>query len=298
MLRASSKLSGVIGIEEVWQGVSQLLFLDELCQNEEESLESFRRIYPDIRETVLRNRPLINITAEDKDIDDAIKVLDRSLMADSIQGGDPATIDPPAIAAGEKVEALIASSGVGYVARALKGAGVGTPEYAAESVLAHLLSTGFLWESIRMRGGAYGAFASSQGMERVFSFGTYRDPNIMSSFAAFSEALEAVEKGEVSIDDVERSIIGTVGRDIRPMSPGAKGYTSLLRRMTGVSDEMRQQHRDWVLSVDKDKLISAARRLLDSVSTSASVVMSGREAVQRAGDEWGELGRNTTELPG
>jgi hypothetical protein len=71
-----------------------------------------------------------------------------------------------------------------------------------------------------------------------------------------------------------------------------------MRKLSGVTDRVRQQHRDWVLEVGLEKLKRAARRLLDGISASSSVVMSGREALGRAGNEWEALSRNMTELPG
>ena len=64
-----------------------------------------------------------------------------------------------------------------------------------EAILAHYLSTGFLWEQVRMKGGAYGAGASVSSLERVFTFTSYRDPNIVRTFDSFRQALDSA-RGE------------------------------------------------------------------------------------------------------
>ena len=46
------------------------------------------------------------------------------------------------------------------------------PGHPAELVLSHRLKTGFLWERIRMKGGAYGAFSMPNGLEGTFTFAT------------------------------------------------------------------------------------------------------------------------------
>ena len=40
-----------------------------------------------------------------------------------------------------------------------------------------------------MQGGAYGAFASCDGIEQIFTFSTYRDPKSAESLRLFPKAL-------------------------------------------------------------------------------------------------------------
>ena len=49
---------------------------------------------------------------------------------------------------------------------------------------------GALWENIRMKGGAYGAFATPDSLEGTFSFSTYRDPSPLRSLEAFSSIIK------------------------------------------------------------------------------------------------------------
>ena len=89
-------------------------------------------------------------------------------------------------------------------------------------LLAHILKTGYLWEHIRMKGGAYGASASVSSLEGNFVFTTYRDPSIAPSLETFREALKwAVE--ELDDETVSMAIIGSVGKELRPLGPGESG---------------------------------------------------------------------------
>ena len=77
---------------------------------------------------------------------------------------------------------------MGYVARALPGFRYEDPRSGHAAVLGHLLSTGYLWEKVRMEGGAYGAFSYPRNMDGLFLFGSYRDPHIARTLKAFREA--------------------------------------------------------------------------------------------------------------
>ncbi|HDG98316.1 MAG TPA: hypothetical protein ENG73_09145 [Desulfobacterales bacterium] len=52
--------------------------------------------------------------------------------------------------------------------------------------------------------------------------------------------------------ELTRAIVGTIGHMDAPLLPDAKGYTSMLRYLTGDTDEVRQQVRDQVLSTSPE----------------------------------------------
>jgi Zn-dependent M16 (insulinase) family peptidase len=148
-----------------------------------------------------------------------------------------------------------------------------------------------------MKGGAYGAFASVSELNGIFTFSTYRDPNVVASFDAFHDALAELAENPPNPQVVKRAIIATVGRDETPQGPGAKGFSGLYRRLCGVSDEMRQDRREAILSTNGAKLAEAAGRLLSSCSRGVSVAMAGEKAIQDAGSRMGGLLENTLEVP-
>jgi hypothetical protein len=55
----------------------------------------------------------------------------------------------------------------------------------AAEVVGHLLRTGYLWERVRVQGGAYGAFCSVNRSSGVLGFASYRDPNLAQTLEAY-----------------------------------------------------------------------------------------------------------------
>jgi Zn-dependent M16 (insulinase) family peptidase len=191
-------------------------------------------------------------------------------------------------------EAFSVSAQVGFAAGACDASVLGTPEYAHETILAHLLSTGPLWEEIRVRRGAYGAFASADGLEGVFTFSSYRDPKPVDSLAFFGEALALIAGGARS-EEVEEAAVGSAGRDLRPMLPEEKGLTDFKRELYGISDELRQTKRDALLAVKPADLARAAARLAEAYGKGSAVLISHAADVQllRSARE----GTRVTDLP-
>ena len=163
---------------------------------------------------------------------------------------------------------------VGFASISLKASLYGSPLQAAELVLAHQLSTGALWEDIRMKGGAYGAFAQPDHLEGPFSFSTYRDPNPLRSLDAFASIIREgsqrkdgnnSEDNDCNDNSLEKAIIGTYARETRPRTPVEKGVGDFLRFLCGIEDEHRRQRLRGIIDVTEEQLDEAKVRLANEI---------------------------------
>jgi Zn-dependent M16 (insulinase) family peptidase len=296
-LRAGSRLSAALALEERWKGVTQLLAMEDAGRGLPANLPELAERLESLRAMLLnRGRLALNLTCDAEQTSRVWPALERLLAG--LPGGSPAPeggdAQPLDSAASPGSEILLATTNVNFAAVAVPGSAFGTRESVQESLLAHFLSTGFLWEQVRMKGGAYGAGASASGLERVFSFSSYRDPNIRSTLEAFRGALGAAERVALSEKEFEQVLIGAVGHEERPLAPGEKGYVALKRRLLGISDELRQRRRDQLLASSPADLAQAAGRLLAGWERGQTVVLAGREALKQASPE---LSGKVTELP-
>jgi len=174
---------------------------------------------------------------------------------------------------------------VGFAAMMLCAAPFDTIAQTAETVLAHQLSTGALWEDIRMKGGAYGAFASSDGIERNFSLSTYRDPNPLRSLDAFSAILKS-SAAEISGDDnfnedLEKMIIGCYAKETRPDTPSGKSFVDFLRFLTGINDSHRRKKLERLINISTED-ISAVLENLSEQNPAGKVIIAGMNGAEQA----------------
>ena len=305
MLRAASMISDAVAREEQWRGVTQLLFLEERVKGGEAEVVRVAGLLEGIRSALLRRDALLaNATATREtfaDIAAAVDQVGKQLRvtaaphgADRLTG---AAQKKSGSTPGGGGESLVTSASVGYVARAIPGFRYEHPLNSSGAVLGHLLSTGYLWEKVRMEGGAYGAFSYPRNTDGLFLFGSYRDPHITRTIKAFSEGLVFLQDGGVSDDEVEKAVIGTVGREDRPIDPGEKGFVSLQRKLHGITDEARRERREKLLAVDGAAVRSAARALHEGFPRGFTAVISNRRALEEARGESPELGGRVLELP-
>ena len=116
----------------------------------------------------------------------------------------------------------------------------------ASSVVLKFLNTTYLWDKVRVQGGAYGGSSRFDLTSGNFSFLSYRDPNLLKTLDAYDGAAKALNAG-IGENDLTRSIIGVIGDVDGYEFPDAKGYSSMWRQLTGTTDAIRQQRRDEIL---------------------------------------------------
>ena len=186
---------------------------------------------------------------------------------------------------------------VGFAAISRGAVPYGSPLEAAELVLAHQLSTGALWEDIRMKGGAYGAFAQPDHIEGPFSFFTYRDPSPLRSLDAFSSILkEASLHSEASPQNevLDKAVIGAYSRETRPRTPAEKGFTDFFRFLYGIEDNMRLQGIKELIGVTEGQIAEVLKRLAVEPGSSYPVIIAGKAEAAKAA---AKLGAEVRELP-
>jgi Zn-dependent M16 (insulinase) family peptidase len=206
---------------------------------------------------------------------------------------DPADlVDPPG-----KAEVLSSPSlQVGFAAMTIPGAFLSAREAGTEAVLAHWLSTGALWEELRMKGGAYGAFAGPDGMEGVFTLSTYRDPGALHSLEAFPAILKATARKTPDEEDLTKAVIGSFSRETRPRSPAEKITAACLRFLYGIEDRHRKAKLESIVSITAAELSASAERLAAAEATGPGIptVIAGPAEAEKAA---AKLGADIRTLP-
>ncbi|MDT8297953.1 MAG: insulinase family protein, partial [Spirochaetaceae bacterium] len=286
-LRASAKHSPSAPWEDLWYGIGQLNFLQNISDDEDMASRASRAL-TEIRRSLIRKGNLtLLVTSDPGSSETALQKLLK--VTDSLEEGRPSASGEPELFRHESTgEGLSTATAVSFSALSLPAPLLGTPEQARGGLLAHILRTGYLWEHIRMKGGAYGASASISGLEGTFTFSTYRDPMILPSMAAFRDSLEWASQ---NLDDntVDLAVIGSVGKELRPLGPGERGSIALKRRLYGITDEIRQLRRDVQLTADAEEIRAEATALLERWESRSVSVIAGVEALDDAAADSPEL---------
>lgn len=137
----------------------------------------------------------------------------------------------------------------------------GHSDDASLMVLGQLLSSGFLHKSIREKGGAYGC-GSSHGMDGLFSFSSFYDPNSSKTLQTYAESVDLACKGNFEILDVDEALLSMFGSIDSPQEIHQKGSGSFFY---GTSNEDRQHMRNRLFEVNKQTIVDAANKHLGKI---------------------------------
>jgi presequence protease len=181
-------------------------------------------------------------------------------------------------------EGLTIPAQVNYVG---KGANLYQLGYSLDGsllVIGNALRTTWLWERVRMRGGAYGAYFAFDHRSGILTFLSYRDPNLLETLKVYDDSGEFLRKLELNQDELTKNIIGVISDLDAYQLPDAKGYTSMIRYLSGETEESRQRLRDQVLSTTVDDFHAFAETLDKVKEVGQIVVLGSAEVVAKAGE--------------
>jgi Zn-dependent M16 (insulinase) family peptidase len=179
-------------------------------------------------------------------------------------------------------EGLVIPAQVNFVGKGSNLKQMGDELDGSLLVVNKYIQTTWLWEKIRVQGGAYGGFSVLDQLTGTFSFVSYRDPNLNSTLDYYDATPDYLRRLDLSRDELTRAIIGVISDLDAYLLPDAKGYTSLLRYLSGKSDEHRQKIRDQVLGTTQADFKRAAD-ILDEVTRHGRVVVMGsQKAIEQA----------------
>ncbi|QSZ37523.1 hypothetical protein DSL72_008621 [Monilinia vaccinii-corymbosi] len=134
-----------------------------------------------------------------------------------------------------------------------------SPAGAPLQILAQLLTHKHLHHEIREKGGAYGGGAYSRGLDGIFGFYSYRDPNPQNTISIMRNAGNWAVQKEWTERDLEEAKLSVFQSVDAPQSVSQEGMT---RFVSGVSEEMVQERRERLLDVSKEQVQNVAQKYL------------------------------------
>jgi Zn-dependent M16 (insulinase) family peptidase len=177
---------------------------------------------------------------------------------------------------------------VNYVGKGAPLYRLGYQLHGSAQVINNYLNTTWLWEKVRMQGGAYGGASQFDRRSGVFTYLSYRDPNLLATLDNFDATAAFLRDLDLSEAELTKAIIGAIGELDAHLLPDAKGFTSLTRYLTGDTDESRQRYRDEVLGTTAKDFKSFGEVLAAVMEKGEVVVLGAEEAIHKANAERSE----------
>lgn len=236
-LRLRSKFNLSDWFNEHVNGVSYLLFLRFLLEKISRNWSDVLSDLMEIKACLINKKSLLlNLTVQEsgcKKVLPRLEELVHSLPEKNIEARQW-LVDCEA-----DWEGLQIPSRVNYVGKGLDLYSRGYVFQPSCLVVNRYLRSTWLWDKLRVQGGAYGAFGIMDRLSGVLSFVSYRDPNIQRTLQVYDQTASFLEKAGLDPAEIEKGVLGTIGDLDRYQLPDAKGMTSLIRYL--VNDTYAKQ---------------------------------------------------------
>ena len=260
--------------DELTDGITYYRFLERLLQRAEKDPAEVADHFKEVARIVFtRDNLLANITCEAK----SYSKLEKKIvaLAEALPEGSGSAA-PLNFDSGAVNEAFITASTVQYVGKGANLYDLGFEFSGKFDALKAILRTGFLWDRVRVQGGAYGSSMSFDHYTGDFGLVSYRDPNLTETLEVYDEISDFLTHLDLSRGELEKIIIGCVGNFDPPLSPDRKGAISKVEHLTGLTEEFKQKRLDSLLSTRLADIKEYAG-LFQKVKETGTVCVLGNE---------------------
>ena len=297
---ASRYLTRTSEISEMWHGISQFRFIRELTdalgmpgenadtsngtKKSAKTLETLSENLSTIAGTLFKTGNMKPAMAGQKDaliladgnISRIFDTLPQSPTVDFKQTNHFTQTPHP-------FEGWSTSTSVSFVAQSFKAVRMGHDDAPALAAISKLLRSLYLHREIREKGGAYGGFALYNAEEGIFSFASYRDPNIRRTLGVYKNACDYIKGGSYNDEDIKEAILQVCSEIDKPDTPGPASIKAFYREILGLTDEKRRQFKASLLGLNKKRIIEAAEKYFTSDGADkGTAVISSKEALEAA----------------
>lgn len=185
----------------------------------------------------------------------------------------------------DKHEAFVIPSDVCYLGQSTDPRALGIATDGSWGVAANALSYGYLWNEIRVKGGAYGC-GFRAAADRQLAFYTYRDPAIDPSIDRIAGAGAWLGELDTDRDTFEGYIVSTVSSNDAPVKPYA-----LTKRLNGAyfskrTPGYREQLRSEMLTTTPERLRELGTDVAQVAEKAPCCVFGGREIIEASNAGW------------
>jgi presequence protease len=270
--RLKSYFSNEGMFSEITSGIEYYWFVTDLVKNFDENYGKILSNFKKTSELLFNKNNLeLFVVCSDNDYKDFAGKLNELKIA----GGKKNEYQKWVFKTEKKNEGFLTASKVQYVLQGYNFKKLGFEWNGKMRVLNQILSRDYLYNKIRIIGGAYGGRCSLNSNGDII-FGSYRDPNLKKTFENYSGSVEYLRNFNSGDIEMKRYIIGTIARMDMPMSPLSEGSTALKYYYQKTTQNDLQKERDEVLSVSLQDIVGYTS-MIDAMLKQSNYCVYGNE---------------------
>lgn len=269
MKRSSAKNSADGVFREYTSGYEAGLFEKQLEKNYESMIDEVINEFGLYQEILFsKARCTASITGEEN-----LNVIEDIISKLSSVDAEPGKVHYPLME--DENEFIQIPGGVSYCAMSKNIEALGCEVPPELSILSQLLTFDYLWNEVRVKGGAYGT-GFSVGLSGNVGAYSYRDPDALHTLDAFHSIPQRIEELKTSQEDLTQMIIGTIASSEPLLAENGKIRVGDRFYFSHITDEERKTNREKRLNCTAETL-GAYYDVLNQAINQASLCVVGNE---------------------
>ena len=281
MGRAASYFSNAAAISNEMNGIPLYRLVCDIEKNFEDRKEELKKKLQDICKFLFRPENLMfDFTGSREayhNFEDIAGGFASELFTDEVK------TEGFVIVPEKKNEAFMTAGQVQYVAKAGNFLKKGLPYTGALRMLKMIMGYDYLWNQVRVKGGAYGCVSGfSQNGDSYFV--SYRDPNLGKTLETYEKAVEYLRHFSGDERTMTQYLIGAISDLDTPLTPQSKGLRSLSAYMTKQTKEDFQKERDELLAANEETIRGLAKYVESFLEDDCICVVGAAAKVKESQD--------------
>lgn len=276
LARVSSMFMAGAQVSEQFGGVDFYLFLRELLANFDERYDDLIAKLEKLSSRIFaQGNCEIGFTGSAEDARAFIANMGELSLAAPLEGSVDLVVPERSV----RNEAFITPSNVCFVGEGMPGAAVGAKHSGTWMVAARALSFDYLWNNVRVLGGAYGCGfrCTADSLLQLYS---YRDPAVDPTLKRFEATDEWLSNWQPTEDELEGYIVSCVAGMDAPVKPRALGRRLDAERLAKRDPDWRDKRRAEILEATPEKLHALAESLSKLPEHRGICIFGGKDIIQ------------------
>ncbi|KUO75910.1 MAG: peptidase M16, partial [Clostridia bacterium BRH_c25] len=271
---------------ETITGLTYYKFISDIEKNFESRIEEVRGNLQKLMKLIFRKDALVaGVICEEDDYHSFAKSMNLLLPE---LGTDK--LSPVQYIFENKIlnEGLMTQGKVQYVAQGYNFIKLGYPYTGRLQVLRTISRYSYLWNRIRVQGGAYGAFSGFEKNGNMFMV-SYRDPNLKETLKVYDEMHDYLKDFQIDEREMTKYIIGTVSKLDLPLTPFMKGERAIENYMRSITRSDLQKEREEILSTSQQDMRALSDMMLELIKRQSYCILGSEMKIKENKELFGSL---------
>jgi len=237
--------------EDLVSGISYYNFIRDIYDNFDENFDQLSHKLSEVYKKIINQSNLtISVTAEEKSykiIEKNLATLVSHLKQENLKKYK--YILAPTI----KNEGYLTNNSLQSIVKGFNYKALGYKYHGALQVICNILESSFLWDKIRLKGGAYGS-SLMLSVDGNLVLCSYSDPGLRETLEVYCEIGSFLRTLQIDEKQLHRYIIGTIGLLDSPLSMEQRSERALTSYLCGVTQTMLQKIREEIVATSLEDI--------------------------------------------